>query len=531
MNGLVGTRPLVRLALRTDRIVLPVWIVLLGILPGSTAPAYEQLYPTQASRDMLAAGAQRNSSLNVLYGPPFDISTPGGFTAYRYAAFLALFLALMCIFTVTRHTRAEEDSGRSELLGSGVVGRYAPLTAAVLVAGGASVASGLLMVATMTAAGLPAPGSLAFGLSMALVGLVFTGVAAVTAQLTEYSRSANGIASAVLGIAFMLRAVGDSAPEVGWLSWISPIGWVQQIRAFAGDRWWVLALAAGATVVLTTVGYLLQPRRDVGSGLFPPRPGPATASASLRSPLALAWRMHRGPLLGWVVALAVFGAVFGAIANGIGDLVGGSEQTRQIFQRMGGGEQLVDGFLAAMAGFYGLIAAVFATTTALRMRTEETGVRAEPLLATDVPRWRWMASHLTFVLLGPALVLGVAGTATGLAHGINIGDVPAVLPDVLAGTLAQVPAVWVVAGIAAVLFGSLPRFATAMWGVVTVFVLLALFGPVLGLDQVVLDISPFTHVPKVPGAELSATPLLWLAGIAAVAVLAGFASFRRRDIG
>lgn len=531
MNGLVGTRPLVRLALRTDRIMLPVWIVLLGILPGSTAPAYEQLYPTQASRDMLAAGAQRNSSLNVLYGPPFDISTPGGFTAYRYAGFLAIFLALMCIFTVTRHTRAEEDSGRLELLGSGVVGRYAPLTAAVLVAGGASVASGLLMVATMTAAGLPASGSLAFGLSMALTGLVFTGVAAVTAQLTEYSRSANGIASAVLGIAFMLRAVGDSAPEVGWLSWISPIGWVQQSRAFAGDRWWVLALAVGATVVIMAAGYLLQPRRDVGSGVFPPRPGPATAATALRSPLALAWRMHRGGLLGWTVALALFGAVFGAIANGIGDLVGGSEQTRQIFERMGGGEQIVDAFLAAMAGFYGLIAAVYATTTALRMRTEEVGVRVEPLLATGVSRWRWMASHLTFALLGPAVLLAVAGLATGLAHGINVGDVPAVLPDVLTGTLAQTPAVWVVAGVAAVLFGPLPRLATAMWAVLALFALLALFGPALRLDQAVLDVSPFAHVPKLPGSELTAAPLLWLAGIAAVALIAGLASFRRRDIG
>lgn len=531
MNGLVGTRALTRLALRRDRVVLPVWIVILGLLPPATVPAYEQLYPTQASRDMLAAGAMRNPSLNVLYGEPFDISTPGGFTAYRYAAFLAIFMALMCIFTVTRHTRAEEDTGRLELLGAGVVGRYAALTAALLVSACASVVTGLLMALGLLADGLPTAGSFAFGLSMALVGVVFTGVTGFAAQLTEYSRSCNGIAATVLGAAFLLRAVGDSSDDVGWLSWLSPIGWAQQARSFAGERWWVLALAGGAAVLVTVAGYVLQPRRDLGSGVFPPRPGPATAAASLRSPLVLAWRMHRGPLLGWVLAMAVFGAVFGSIAHGIGDLVGSSEQTKAIFQRMGGASGIVDAFLAAMGGFYGLIAAVYATTAALRMRTEEAGVRLEPLLATGVRRWRWMAGHLLFALLGSALLLAVAGFATGLTHGIAVGDVSGKLPDVFLGTVAQVPATWVVVGVAAVLFGLLPRFTGLAWAVLSVFILLALFGPAMQLDQAALDVSPFSHVPKLPGGDLTATPLLWLTGVAAVALATGFVTFRRRDIG
>jgi ABC-2 type transport system permease protein len=531
MNGLVGTRALTRLALRRDRIMLPVWIVILGLLPPVSVPAYEQFYPTQASRDMLAAGAARNPSLNVLYGQPFDISTPGGFTAYRYAGFLAIFVALMCIFTVTRHTRAEEETGRLELLGAGVVGRYAALTAAVLVAAGAAVLTGLLIAFGLMANGLPSGGAFAFGASMTLVGLAFTGVAAFAAQLTEYARSCNGIAGSVLGIAFLLRAVGDSSDDLSWLSWVSPIGWAQQTRSFAGERWWVLALAGGAAVLVTAAAYLMQPRRDIGAGVFPPRPGPAAATAGLRSPFALAWRMHRVSLFGWIVAMAVFGAVFGSIANGIGDLVGGSEQTRAIFERMGGAQGIVDAFLATIGGFYGLIAAVYATTAALRMRSEETAVRLEPLLATGVRRWRWMASHLVFALLGSALLLAVAGAATGLAHGIAVGDVGGKLPDVLLGTVAQIPPTWVVVGIVAVLFGVLPQFASFAWVVLSVFVLLAMFGPAIQLDQAVMDVSPFTHVPKLPGSDFTATPLLWLTGIAAVALAAGFVTFRRRDIG
>jgi ABC-2 type transport system permease protein len=269
MTGLAGTRTLARLALRRDRIVLPIWIVLLGVLPASTISAYEQFYPTDADRASLQLGAVRNPSLSVLYGPPFDLATPGGYTAYRYAGFLAIVVALMCVFTVTRHTRAEEETGRLELLGAGVVGRYAALTAAVLVSAAASLATGLLAALGLVGTGQDARGAFAFGLAVAAAGLAFTGVAALAAQLTEYSRGANGLAAAVLGAAFVLRAAGDTSTDAHWLSWLSPIGWAQQVRAFAGERWWVFALPVGLAVLATAAGYLLAPRRDLGAAVLP----------------------------------------------------------------------------------------------------------------------------------------------------------------------------------------------------------------------------------------------------------------------
>ena len=53
----------------------------------------------------------------------------------------------MSIFTVIRRTRADEETGRTELLASAVVGRAAPLAAAVTVAIGASLAIGVLITA------------------------------------------------------------------------------------------------------------------------------------------------------------------------------------------------------------------------------------------------------------------------------------------------------------------------------------------------------------------------------------------------
>jgi ABC-2 type transport system permease protein len=432
---------------------------------------------------------------------------------------------------VTRHTRAEEDTGRLELIGSTVVGRYAALTAAAIVAAGTAVLVGLLMALMLIGAGLGAGGAFALGLGVALAGLVFTGVAAVTAQLTEFSRTANGTASAVLGVAYLLRAVGDSAVDVSWLSWLSPIGWTTQVRAYAGERWWLLGLGLAVAVLVVAVGFALLPRRDIGAGLLPSRLGSARAAAGLSGPLGLAWRLQRGSLIGWSIGLALVGVVFGSIAAGVGDLVGDSQQVREIFERLGGTSGLINTFLASMTGLYGMLAAVYGVQASLRMRAEETEFRVEPLLATATSRWRWIASHLVFALLGSAALLVVAGLTTGLGHGLRVGNVGGELPRVLGAALAQLPAAWLVTTLAVVLFGLLPRLSTAAWAIVAVILLLTWFGPVIRLPQAILDVSPFTHIPRFPGTEFTATPLVWLTALAAVALAAGVTGFRRRDIG
>lgn len=530
MTALVGTRHLVRLALRRDRVTLPIWIIVLGLMPSSTVSLYEQLYPTEAMRATLTTTMGSNPAITVLYGPAFDLSTPGGFTAWRMLTFLGVFIALMAIFTVTRHTRADEDAGRHELLAAGVVGRFAPLTAAVVVAGGASVLIGAVNTASITAAGAPFQGALAFGVAAASVGLVFTGVSAITAQLVEYARTSNAIASAVLGAAFLLRGIGDATREFGWLSWLSPIGWAHQVRPFAGEHWWVLGMALAAAVLTAGAGYALLARRDAGAGILPSRPGRATAVPSLRSPLALAWRLQRGSLIGWTVGFAVAGFAFGSIAESIGDLVGDNPQLREIFELIGGSTGLIDAFLAQIAGLFGMVAALYGVQATLRMRAEEIAMRAEPVLATRVTRLHWAASHLLFAMIGTAVVLAGAGITTGLAHGLRVDDLGH-LGTMLGSTLAQLPAIWLVVGIAAALFGLLPRYSAVAWTIAAGALFLAMFGPVFELPQLVLDATPFAHIPKLPGNAFTATPLLWLGGLAVIALGAGLTAFRRRDIG
>jgi ABC-2 type transport system permease protein len=532
MTALVGTRELVRLAARRDRIMLPVWLYLLVALTVATAFSFKGLYPTVASRELFAATVVHNGGLKALTGPTFDLTSIGGLTAWRIGSSVGVLIGLMSIFTVVRHTRAEEQDGRLELIGAGVVGRHAPLAAAVALAVGMDLVIGAVIAVGMIALGQPVAGAVALGAEFASVGAAFAGIAAVAAQLTESSRAANGLASTVLGAAYLLRAVGDSATSSGlsWLSWLSPIGWGQQIRPYAGERWWLLALPLGLAALTIWLAGVLVARRDLGAGLLPTRPGPAEAQ-HLGSPLALAWRLQRGPLLGWLAAFAVAGLAFGGIAQDVAGLVNTSAQLQQIIAKLGGANGIVDSFLSAILGIVGLATAIFTVQAVLRLRAEEVGLRAEPVLATRVSRVAYATSHLTMALAGGAVLLAVVGTAMGLADGLRVGDVGGQVPRLLVAALVQVPAAWVLAAVAIALFGLLPSFSVGAWAALVVCLLLGQLGPALRLPQWAMDISPFTHVPKLPGGQLTGAPIGWLLVACVVLAVAGLIGFRRRDIG
>src|SRR5262249_14227077 len=240
-------------------------------------------------------------------------------------------------------------------------------------------------------------------------------------------------------------------------------------------------------------------------------------------------RLHRGTLLGWTAGFVLLGAAFGSIASSVGDLLT-SPQARDMITKLGGRQVLTDAFLATELGLAGVIAAGFGVQAALRMRAEETGLRAEPLLATAVTRTRWAASHLTVALAGTAVLLAGTGLAAGVAYAAQTGR-PGDLGSVLAGALVEVPAAWLVTAVVLAAFGLAPRLVVAGWVALVAFLLLGEFGVLFGLDQWVMDLSPFAHVPRLPGGNVTALPLVLLLAVAAALATAGLAGFRRRDVG
>jgi ABC-2 type transport system permease protein len=530
-DGFAGTGALLRLAIRRDRVIASVWILLFVIMAAGSSSASQDLYNTLESRVRAANAVNDTPATLALYGRVFDPTSLGAVSLIKLGAMGAALVALVAIFTVVRHTRAEEEAGRGELLGATVVGRYAPLTAALLFSTGISIVLALLTGLSLAGTGLPASGAFAFGLSWAFAGIAFAAVAALAAQVTEGARTARSLAAAVLAAAYLLRAAGDAAgtDDSTWLSWLSPIGWAQQVRPFAGDRWWVLLYLLFFAALVAVGAYLLVARRDHGAGLLPQKPGRAAASRSLSTPLGLAMRLQRGGLGGWLVGMTLGGLVIGSIASQVGEFVD-SPQAREMVMKLGGERGLIDAFLSAEMGILAVIVSAYGISTAMRLRTEETALRVEPILATRISRLRFAASHITVALVGTTLLMLTVGVFAGIAHGAAAGDMSE-FGRVLLAALVHLPSVWVLTGITVLVFGLAPGLIMAGWGALVVFLLLGQLGPIFELPQWAMDISPFTHTPKLPGGELTATPLVSLTLVAAALIAVGLTGFRRRDIG
>jgi ABC-2 type transport system permease protein len=360
-------------------------------------------------------------------------------------------------------------------------------------------------------------------------GCAFAAVGAFAAQLTAGGRTATGIAAAFLGLVYMLRAIGDSTGGGrAWVSWLSPIGWSQQVRPFADERWPVLLLLLAFTIVVGTAAFVLAARRDLGAGLLADRPGPARASPRLLSPIGLAWRLQRGTLVAWVLAVALIGAIVGIIASQIGGMLD-SPQARDLITKLGGTRALTDAYLALELGALGSIVSIFGMQAAMRLRSEEIPWRADLILSTATGRVRWLVSHLSLAVAGTVGVILIGGLASALGYAAATRDA-SVVGGVVAGAAVQIPAACVMIGIVVAVFGLAPRFTVAAWGFLVAFLLIGEFGAVFNLPQWVMNVSPFAHTPRLPGGELQLLPLVGLLVVAAAFTGIGIAGFTRRDI-
>lgn len=527
---LTGFGALLRLIARRERIRVPVWILAIAGLQSAGAAAYPGLYPDEADRQAQALIIGSNPAMKAMTGPGhgLDDYTFGAMMTNEYLGIAVIFAALMSVFLVVRHTRAEEEEGRAELVRANVTGSEAALSAALVAAVIANLALGAAVAVGMAALGIETidwPGSILFGAAFSAVGIVFAAIAAVTSQVTQFSRAASGMAGALIGVAYLLRAIGD-VMENG-LSWLSPIGWAQATAAYVDNNWWPILLSLVVAAALAALAFRLAARRDVGAGLRPERRGVAEGSALLGTPVGLAWRLQRATVMWWAIGMFVFGASYGSAIDVIEDYAG-NEVVADLIENLGGAT-LTESYLAMIMGILAIAVSIFAVTSALRPRREETSGRAEAVLATGISRTEWYASHLVISIVGSAGILLATGLGLGLAAmGTSAGS--SILGQVIPAMLSYAPAVWVVVGVALVLVGWAPRATLVAWIVVVHAFLMRYLGALLDLPEWMMSLSPFRHIASLPAEDFRALPVLLLTVLAVALIAIGLAGFNRRDV-
>lgn len=526
MSGLVGTRALLRLALRRDRLRIPLWVAgIVGVLYLSAA-AIPGLYQSQAEIDAYADVVASSPATVAIAGPAIGLRTLAGIVMYETYLTAIAGISIMAVLMVSRHTRAEEEAGRTELLRATEVGRHAGTAAALIVTGGACVLVGAGMAATLASTPLGTTPALVYGAATAALGLVMAALTACLAQVFTHARAATGAGLAAFLGFYVVRALGDVRGD--WLVWLSPVGWSQATRVPTENRLWPLLLPLGASALLVVATVVLAGRRDVGAGLVPARRGPERAAPTLRGPLGLAWRRERGPLLAWAAALVACGALVGSLGTSMQGMIAENPDLASYLAIVEGGS-IIDAYQATFVLIMALVVGGFAVWTTGRVVPEEADGRLELLLAGPLSRTRSLLGDLAVTVACVVALLLVAGLGTGVTYAAVADDVGQGVAVALA-PLAYLPAIVVLVGVVVLTYGWAPHWTWLGWLVLAFEAVVGWLGGLLRPPAWMVELSLFDRAPRLPLEPLAWWPLLALAAAGLALLAAGWAGFLRRDV-
>lgn len=516
-----GTSGLSRLGLATERRWILGTFVAYAVVYVATASQIRQIAGTVGERVALQGTVAQTPAFRVLLGPFDHPGSIGGTTLWRVGLFMLAVAGVLAATALVRVTRRAEEQGQAELVGAAAVGRLASLGAGLVAATLVVVAAALgTALGLMVGSGAPAPDAVAAAAQVVCVGVAGVGVAAVAAQVAQASRAALGLSVGIVLAAYAARGAAD-VRHSDVLDRLTPFGWAEAIDPFGTISWWPVLTTVVVSLGLGLVAIVLRGRRDLGSGLLAPRPGPASAP-SLRTPVALTLRTEARAALVWTLVLVGFGVFVGSLVptiDRLGDAGGGLADA---LRRLGGAGALTDVFVAAMASIAGLAVAGWGLALVTRLHADETGGRLEQVLATSASRTRVLLAPVVVALVGAVPALAVVGLAVGLAG--------ADLADAVSASLVQAPAVWVVIALGAVGQAWGGRWTVLAWGGLVVATAVGQVGAAVGLPEWAQQASPFTHVPGVPSEGFELAPELGLSVVAAILLVLAVVSFRRRDV-
>jgi ABC-2 type transport system permease protein len=511
------------------------WGYVFGLFVASSSLGYAATYKTQAARDHLAATFGANSAVEALIGPAHRIQTVAGFTAWRSLGVLSIVGAVWGLLAGTRLLRGEEEAGRWEALLAGrATRRGAARRALVGLAAGAAV---LFCVTALVTAVVGRSSKVDIGLgaaaylALALVAsaVMFLAVGALASQLAGTRRQAATYAGAALGASYVLRLVADSGAGLDWLRWVTPLGWVEELRPVVSPDPVALLPIAGLTAALALLAVTLAGSRDLGASVLSVRTTAPAHTGLLSGPFGLAARLARPTVVGWAAAIGVFAFVIGFTAKAAGSAITESSSAARAISRLGAVGTGPDVFLGVTFLIVALLVALVAAGQVAEARTEEAGGQLDNLLVRPVARWWWLAGRV--IVTGAALVGSglIAALCAWLGQASQHSGVH--LSTLLGAGLNIVPPAACVLGIGVATVGLWPRATVSItYGVLAWSFLVDLVGGLAGLNHWLLDTSLFHQMAAAPAESPHWTTNGALLAVGCAAAAVGVVAFARRDL-
>jgi ABC-2 type transport system permease protein len=500
----------------------------------ASAWGYAAAYPSPESRAAAAAALSSTTSFQFLLGPPHELASTAGFTAWRAGGALAIIYAVWGLFLATSLLRGEEEQGRTEVEASGRT-TLQGVTRASLEAslvGWVTLTLWLslscLVLVSDPSLKISASAALGAGLIMAASGLFFLGVGALTSQLGLSRRSANMMGAAVIGLSVLLRGLAAVIHSWGWLVYLSPLGWVDRAWALTANRLVELIPVLVLGLALVVAAVVVAGHRDLASALWKPRRDHRHRFRRFTGVLWSTLSLGGGVDLAWIGAFAWMGVVYGLSAKSASRLTSSSGIQKVLIHlgviKVGPEAYLgIAGFTLALFGL--IVAAVAATATA----KEELDGRAEILLAGTLSRTRWLLGRAG-AGLGVLVVACAASSITMylsvLVTGAHVGS-----SMLLSTTLAMAAPGAALLGLSTLAQGIAPSFGRIVaYGLIVWSFLVTMVVAVIKLNHFVADLTLLGHSGYPPGSTFKLLGVSSLGLIALFAAVLGSVLFARRDL-
>ncbi|KMJ59447.1 ABC transporter permease [Bacillus sp. LL01] len=524
------TGRLILFILKRDRIRIPIWLLSITLITILTATSFSGLYATDQERQAIAE-TMKNPAMTAMVGKGYGLENyiEGPMMAHQMLLFTAIVVAIMSILLVTRHTRNDEEEGRVELIRSLPVGRLANVTATILVLVGTNFVLALLTGFSLFSMGIESMGlngSLLYGSALGATGIIFTAITVLFAQLSANSRGTIGLSFTVLGVAYLVRAIGDVSNEA--LSWASPLGWILGTEVYVNDYWWPIYLTLVISILIAVIALSLHAIRDLGSGFLPSKPGKKHASSFLKSPFGLAFRLQRTGIISWAIGMFILGASYGSVLGDLESFFSSNEMMSEMLPPVEG-FTLTEQFMTMLMAIISMLCTIPPIMFLMKLKGEEKRGQIEHILARAVSRYRLLGSYLILSLVFGFVMLFLAILGLWVAADSVMED-PISLQSFMKAGLVYLPALWVMTGIGVVTVGIKPKLTGITWLVLGYSFFVVYLGRMLQLPDWMANLSPYGHIPQIPVEEISYLNLATLSLLALVLMIAGFMGFRKRDI-
>lgn len=524
------TGNLILFILKRDRVRIPVWLISITLITILTATSFSGLYASDQERQAIAE-TMKNPAMTAMVGKGYGLEnyTEGPMMAHQMLLFTAIVVAIMSILLVTRHTRNDEEEGRVELIRSLPVGRLANVTATIIVLIGINLLLALVIGFSLYSLGISSidlNGSLLYGAALGATGIIFTAITVLFAQLSANSRGTIGFSFTVLGIAYLVRAIGDVSNEA--LSWTSPLGWILGTEVYVNDYWWPIYLTLGVSLLIAVVALSLHAIRDLGSGFLPSRPGKKHASAFLTSPFGLAFRLQRTGIISWAIGMFILGASYGSVLGDLESFFASNEMMSEMLAPVDG-FTLTEQFMTMLMAIISMLCTIPPIMFLLKLKGEEKRGHIEHIIARAVSRTKLLGSYLILSLVFSFVMLFLAIVGLWVAAD-SVMDDPISLLTFLKAGLIYLPALWIMTGIGVLTIGVIPKLTGITWLLLGYSFFVVYLGQMLKLPEWMANLSPYGHIPQLPVEEISYLSLTILSLIAIVLTVIGFIGFRNRDI-